>query len=189
MDGNVFIFPFKRETTKIAVYPQDYVGLQGQSLKQQKSCGLVCSHIMDCGSLLTNLLQSLLLNDFGNLCILIHLLPSFCGAALSSSTPSFSPVQRYPFFFRMLQIRIPSRPITQKTGTKANTAYSAVFSSALRTTVPLTGPPAPLAGPFPTVRTVLTCEAAEKGEEDKREQQSSCVKIMTLKVRNENGLN
>ena len=88
--------------------------------------------------------------------------PSFCGVAVSSSVPSFSAVQRYPFFFRMLQMRIPNRPITQKIGTRAKTAYSAVFSSALRTTVPLTGPPAPADGPLPTVRTVLTCKAGER---------------------------
>lgn len=81
---------------------------------------------------------------------------------VSSSPPSLSAEQRYPFFFRMLQMRIPNRPITQKMGTRAKTAYSAVFSSAVRTTVPLTGPPALLDGPLPTVRTVLTCGDAER---------------------------
>lgn len=94
---------------------------------------------------------------------LSFLSPSFCGVAVSSSPPSFSAVQRYPFFFRMLQMRIPSKPITQNMGTSANTAYSAVFSSALRTTVLLAGPPAPPEGPLPTVRTALTCAAAERG--------------------------
>lgn len=94
--------------------------------------------------------------------------PSFCGVAVSSSPPSLSAEQRYPFFFRMLQMRIPNRPITQKIGTKANTAYSAVFSSALRTTVPLTGPPAPLDGPLPTVRTVLRCKDAERKQKKER---------------------
>lgn len=98
-----------------------------------------------------------------------HLSPSFCGVAVSSSPPSFSPVQRYPFFFRMLQMRIPSRPITQKTGTRANTAYSAVFSSALRTTVLLAGPPAPPDWPLPTLRTTLTCNPSERKEEKKSE--------------------
>lgn len=101
--------------------------------------------------------------------VISSLSPSFCGVAVSSSPPSLSALQRYPFFFRMLQMRIPNRPITQKMGTKANTAYSADFSSALRTTVPLTGPPAPLDGPLPTVRTVLTCKDAEKKEERKKE--------------------
>lgn len=120
-------------------------------------------------SLISRFKTFLILCSFCHLTSL-SLSPSFCGVANSSSPPSFSAVQRYPFFFRMLQIRIPSRPITQKTGTKANTAYSAVFSSALRTTVPLTGPPALLDGPLPTVRTVLTCIAAERGDKDKKKE-------------------
>ncbi|TNN36603.1 hypothetical protein EYF80_053228 [Liparis tanakae] len=61
----------------------------------------------------------------------------------------------------MLQMRIPSRPMTQKMGTRANTAYSAVFSSALRTAVPLTAAAAPLDDARPAVRTARTGEAAE----------------------------
>lgn len=90
------------------------------------------------------------------------ILPSFCGVALSSSPLSLSVEQRYPFFFRMLQMRMPSRPMMQNTGTKANTAYSAVFSSAVRTTVPFTGAPAPPDGPFPTVRICLFRDAARR---------------------------
>lgn len=78
-------------------------------------------------------------------------------------------------------MRIPSRPITQKMGTKAKTAYSAVFSSALRTTVPLTGPPAPADGPLPTVRTVLTCKATErKGKKRDRKEAGGKSRYVVL---------
>lgn len=63
-------------------------------------------------------------------------------------------------------MRMPSRPITQNTGTRANTAYSAVFSSAECTAVllaaPTPAPPDPAPPPralFPALRRKRTRDA------------------------------